>query len=167
MTAIITPSTPRILPALDERNRPFWTGGRDGKLMILRDQRTGRWVHPPERVAPEAVQGSPLGAASGRDSSPGDSRPEAAPTGDRGFLAAEPVSGKGHVFTYTVNHHRYHPEVPVPYVIALIELDEQEGLRLPANVVNCAVEDVHIGLRVRVAFEDHGEVFVPVFEPDV
>lgn len=149
MTATITPSAPRILPALDERNRPFWTGGRDGKLLILRDRRTGRWVHPPERVPPEAV------------------RAPADPTDEGGYLAAEPVSGRGHVFTYTVNHHAYHPEVPVPYVIALVELDEQEGLRLPANIVNCAVEDVHIGLRVRVAFEAHGDVFVPVFEPDV
>ncbi|HEX7036860.1 MAG TPA: OB-fold domain-containing protein [Pseudomonadales bacterium] len=166
MTATITPSAPRILPVLDERNRPFWTGGRDGKLLILRDQRTGRWVHPPERVPPEAVmaQPRPVGAASGRESGASRSRPKAAPTG---YLVAEPVSGKGHVFTYTVNHHVYHPEVPVPYVIALVELDEQEGLRLPANIVNCAIEDVHIGLRVRVAFEAHGEVFVPVFEPDV
>jgi uncharacterized protein len=127
---------PRILPQLDDLNRPFWTGGREGKLMILRDRRTGRWVHPPER--------QPL---------------------DAYYLKAEPVSGQGSVFTFTVNHHRYHPEVPVPYVIALVELDEQPGLRLPANIVGCAVEDVHIGMRVRVDFEDHGEVFVPVFRP--
>lgn len=130
-------AAPRILPQLDERNRPFWTGGRNGVLLILRDRETGRWVHPPERVSPDA-----------------------------GFVA-EPVSGKGSVFTFTVNHHRYHPEVAVPYVIALVELDEQAGLRLPANIVHCAVEDVHIGLRVRVGFEEHGEVFVPVFEPAV
>ncbi len=128
---------PRILPQLDDLNRPFWTGGRDGKLMILRDRRTGRWVHPPERQALENEH-----------------------------LAAEPVSGRGSVFTFTVNHHRYHPEVPVPYVIALVELDEQPGLRLPANIVGCPVEDVHIGMRVRVDFEEHGEVFVPVFRPD-
>lgn len=127
---------PRILPQLDDLNRPFWTGGRDGKLMILRDRRSGRWVHPPER--------QPL---------------------DAGYLSAEAVSGQGSVFTFTVNHHRYHPEVPVPYVIALVELDEQPGLRLPANIIGCAVEDVHIGMRVRVDFEDHGEVFVPVFRP--
>ena len=139
MTDTATPAAPpRMLPELDDRNRAFWTGGRDGRLLILRDRETGRWVHPPERVAPEQLA----------------------------RLRAEPVSGKGTVFTFTVNHHAYHPEVPVPYVIALVELNEQEGLRLPANVVNCAVEDVRIGMRVRVAFEDFGEIFVPVFEPD-
>ena len=130
-------AAPRILPQLDDRNRPFWTGGLNGELLILRDRSTGWWVHPPERVSPQAE------------------------------LVPEPVSGKGSVFTFTVNHHRYHPDVPVPYVIALVELDEQPGLRLPVNIVNCAVEEVHIGMRVRVGFEDHGEVFVPVFEPDV
>jgi uncharacterized protein len=136
-TAAADATVPRILPRLDDRNRPFWTGGREGRLLILRERGGGRWVHPPERVAPEAAH-----------------------------LSAEPVSGRGSVFTFTVNHHRYHPDVPVPYVIALVELDEQPGLRLPANIVDCAVEDVHIGMRVQVAFEDHGEVFVPVFKPE-
>jgi hypothetical protein len=128
-----------MLPDLDERNRPFWTGGRDGRLLILRDRASGRWVHPPERVPPEQAR----------------------------QLTAEPVSGKGSVFTFTINHHRYHPDVPVPYVIALVELDEQAGLRLPANIVNCDVADVHIGMRVRVLFEQHGNIHVPVFEPDI
>ena len=43
---------------------------------------------------------------------------------------------------------------------------EQEGLRFTTNVVGCPPEDVHIGLPVRVQFEQHGEVFVPVFVPD-
>ncbi|MFW6093310.1 MAG: Zn-ribbon domain-containing OB-fold protein [Pseudomonadota bacterium] len=137
MSHVIEPAAPRVLPELDERTRPFWTGGRDGRLLILKDRNTGRWIHPPERV-PEGADG----------------------------LVAEPVSGKGAVFTFTVNHQPYHPDVPVPYVIALVELDEQAGLRLPANIVNCDIDAVHIGMRVRVLFEGHGEVYVPVFEPD-
>ena len=43
---------------------------------------------------------------------------------------------------------------------------EQEGLRFTTNVVGCPPEDVHIGLPVRVQFEQHGEVFAPVFVPD-
>jgi len=65
-----------------------------------------------------------------------------------------------------VNHQAYRPEVPVPYVIAIVELNEQQHLRLPTNIVNCPIEDVHIGMRVRVLFEQHGEIFVPLFEPD-
>jgi len=35
------------------------------------------------------------------------------------------VSGQGSVFTYTVNHHAFNPELPTPYVIALVELDDR------------------------------------------
>lgn len=54
----------------------------------------------------------------------------------------------------------------VPYVIGMVELPEQVGLRLTTNVVNCAAEDLYIGMPLRVTFEQQGEHFVPLFEPD-
>ncbi|WP_239476753.1 Zn-ribbon domain-containing OB-fold protein [Nocardia arizonensis] len=59
------------------------------------------------------------------------------------------IPGTGTVFTFTVNHHPYRPEMPVPYVIALIELDEAPGLRVAANIVDCDPESVRIGMPVR------------------
>jgi len=51
-------------------------------------------------------------------------------------------------------------------VVAIVELDEQPGLRLTTNIVHCAPDDVKIGMRVRVLFEDLGEdVYLPLFEP--
>jgi uncharacterized OB-fold protein len=128
-------NAPRIIPPITPLNRHFWTGGRDGKLLILR-RRDGRFLHPPECVSPEDGELDPV-----------------------------PVSGNATVFAFTVNAHPYNPAVPVPYVIAIVELDEQRDLRLPTNIVNCAPERVRIGMRVRVLFERHGDVFVPVFEP--
>jgi uncharacterized OB-fold protein len=55
--------------------------------------------------------------------------------------------------------------VTTPYIIALVELEEQPHLRLTTNLVNCRAEDVDIGIPVRVVFEDHGDVFVPLWEP--
>jgi uncharacterized OB-fold protein len=129
---------PRALPPLDDVHRPFWTGGSDGRLLILRCEGCGRWVHPPVATCPACG----------------------------GALRAEPVSGRATVFTYTVNHHPFNPAVPVPYVVAIVELEEQAGLRVVTNLVHCDVEDLAIGMPVRVAFEAHGDVFVPVFEPD-
>ena len=126
---------PRILPPLTEVNRPYWTGGAQGSLLIERCGTCRRWQHPPTRTCGEC--GGPA--------------------------APEPVSGTGTVFTFTVNHQQYHPEVPPPYVIAVVELSEQEGLRLPTNLVACEPEALRIGATVRVRFEQHGEVFVPVF----
>ena len=128
---------PRILPPLDEVNRAFWTGGKDGELLILWCETCGRWVHPPAAGCPAGHEG----------------------------LEPRAVSGEGRVFTYTVNHHPFHPAVPPPYVVAIVELAEQADLRLIANIVGCPPEEVSIGMGVRVAFEEHGEAFVPIFEP--
>jgi uncharacterized OB-fold protein len=76
-----------------------------------------------------------------------------------------PVSGRGTVFTFTVNHQPFHPDVPPPYAIAIVELVEQADLRLPANLVGCDPETVVIGLPVTVAFEQQGEHWAPVFTP--
>ena len=134
---IVEASTPRVLPPLTDVDRSFWTGGRDGRLSIQRCGSCRRWVHPP-------IEGCP---ACG------------------GALAFEPVSGHGTLFTFTVNLQQFHPDVPPPYVIAIVELDEQADLRLPTNVVNCDPESLWCGMPVRVLFERNGDVFLPVFEP--
>ena len=81
------------------------------------------------------------------------------------MLEPRPVSGRGTIFTFTVNSHTFHPEVPAPYVVALVELEEQSDLRLPTNIVNCQHDDVHIGASVRVVFQEcTGGITVPFFE---
>jgi uncharacterized OB-fold protein len=77
------------------------------------------------------------------------------------------VSGKGRVATYTINHKQWVPDLPVPYVLALVELAEQSDVRLPTNIVNCAPESVYIGMPVRVLFEQAEDLWIPLFEPDI
>lgn len=77
-----------------------------------------------------------------------------------------PASGRGEVHTYTVFHHAYDPRFAdrVPYVIAVVLLDE--GPFFHADVVGCAPEDVHVGLRVEAEFETVGDgIGVPHFRP--
>jgi len=127
----------RVQPALDDENRFFWTSGRDGRLRFLRCQACGHYLHPPVPRCP---------ACGARD------------------VAPEPVSGRAEVFSYTVNHQPWDGGTE-PYVIALVAFPEQDGLRLTTNVVGCPPEGVHIGMPVRVTFEQHGEVWFPLFEP--
>ena len=131
----------RVLPTLDEHNRAFWTGGGGNRLLILRCVRCELWVSPPAADCPECG----------------------------GELNPRPVSGRGTVFTHTVNYQPFNPAVPVPYVVAIIELDEQPGLRIAANIVDCEPDSVRVGLPVEVRFERqdvYGEIaFVPVFAP--
>jgi uncharacterized protein len=81
-----------------------------------------------------------------------------------GPLAARPVSGQGTVFTYTVNYHAFNPEIPTPYVIALVELAEQDGLRVAANIVDCEPDSVTVGMRVE-ALPEPGPGGAPRFAP--
>ena len=80
-------------------------------------------------------------------------------------MTFQPVSGKGTLFTFTENFQQFHPDVPPPYVVAVVQLDEQHDLRLPTNIVGGDPASLRCGMPLRVAFERHGEVFVPVFEP--
>lgn len=126
-----------MLPQLTDHNRPYWTGGSSGSLMIPRCDDCGRWVDPVFDQC-QTCEGS---------------------------VHHEPVSGRGSVFSFTVNRHEYHPNVPPPTVIAIVQLDEQDDLRIVTNVVGCDPSAVRCGLAVQVDFEQHGEVYYPVFTP--
>ncbi|MGE2719597.1 Zn-ribbon domain-containing OB-fold protein [Mycolicibacterium celeriflavum] len=133
----VSSQAPRILPPIDDTSRPYWTGGAEGRLLIAHCASCGRFFHPPRPACPGC-----------------DAAPE--------FVA---VSGRGTVFTYTVCHQQFNPNVPTPFVVALIELCEQTGLRLTANVVDCDPEAVYSGMPVEVRFEQQDDAWVPVFAP--
>ena len=126
---------------MTEETEHYWQGGAAGELRFLRCPDCAVYIHPPSPLCPECL-------------------------GKKSVPAA--VSGKGVVHTFTVNHQPWVPGFDPPYVVAIIELDEQPGLRVTTNIVNCAIEDVEIGLGVRVLFEplDDDGVFLPLFEPD-
>ncbi|EUA26659.1 hypothetical protein I548_4762 [Mycobacterium intracellulare] len=66
---------------------------------------------------------------------------------------------------YTVNAHPWLPGFEPPYVIAVVALDECAEVRLTTNIVGCSPEDVHVGQRVSVRFENVDDVWIPLFEP--
>lgn len=124
------------VPQITDDNGPFWTGGRDGMLLIMRCRDCGYYVHPPSPRCPKCL-------------------------GDRVDPTA--VSGRGTVYTYTINRRQWVPGLEVPFVLAVIALDEQQDLRLVSNVVGCPADEVVIGMPVEVEFIERGQAFVPVF----
>ena len=128
----------RVLPRVTDLNRHFWTGGAQGKLLFLRCRPCGTYVHPPAPVCPACLS---------RD------------------VAPAAVSGRARVATFTLNHQPWVPAPDHPYAIAIVEIEEQPGLRLMTNVVNCPAESVRIGMPVRVVFEPYDDVWIPLFEP--
>jgi uncharacterized OB-fold protein len=128
----------RMLPKVTPRNAHFWQGGERGELCFLRCRPCGFYLHPPQPICPECLS---------KD------------------LAPSAVSGLATVLTFTLNHHPWVPAPDHPYAIAIVEIDEQPGVRLMTNIVGCKAEDVRVGMRVRVVFEHRDDVWLPLFEP--
>ncbi len=129
----------RILPKVTPQNEHFWKGGAEGELRFLRCQDCKYYIHPPSPLCPECL---------GKN------------------LTVEAVSGRAHVLTYTINHHPWVPGVPLPYAIAIVEIVEQQGLRLMTNIVDCPLDEIEIGMPVRVRFEQYDDVYLPLFAPE-
>ena len=128
----------RPLPELTPASEWFWTSGADGHLRIQSCTECATLVHPPVPICPSCRSRS-----------------------------SEPVivSGRATVVGVTVNHHRWHPDLEPPYVVAVVALAESDDVRLTTNVVGCAPDEVHIGQEVVVRFEPHDDVWLPLFEP--
>ena len=126
------------IPQINDENRAFWTGGAEGELRIARCAGCGYYLHPPTPRCPKCWSED---------------------------VAPSAVSGRGRVYSYTINRRAWVPDLEVPFVLAAIELDEQPGLRLITTLVDCAPEDVEIGMHAEVTFVARGEAFVPLFRP--
>ena len=72
-------------------------------------------------------------------------------------FAFKPVSGRGTVFSFVTFHRVHHPAFAseVPYVVALVELEE--GPRLVSNIVGIPVDKVKCEMPVKVVFDDVAE----------
>jgi len=127
-----------VLPAVGPDNEHFWRGGAEGELRFLRCDDCGYWIHPPQPICPAC-----LGRSVG---------PQAA-------------SGRATVHTFTVNWQPWYPDLDPPYVVAIVDLPEQEGLRLTTNIVGCEPDDVFVGMNLEVVFEDWEGVWLPFFRP--
>lgn len=132
-----TSAPPRPLPAITEMNQHFWCGGADGQLHILQCGACKTWIHPFAARCPSCRSAD---------------------------IAPQPVSGRGTVAGFSVNYQPWIPGVDVPYVVAIVELDEQSNIRLMTNMPRTPIDQVRIGLPVRVFFEQQDNVFVPLFE---
>jgi uncharacterized OB-fold protein len=128
----------RPQPELTDATRDFWTAGADGELRILHCDRCDVFVHPPAPLCPTCL---------GRS------------------LRPRRMSGRGRIFSFTINHHPWRAGLEVPFAIALVELEEDPRVRLATNIVDCPLEALRIGMPVEVVFERSGEIHVPLFRP--
>ena len=137
-TAPAPPVPRRPLPQVWPWDRFFWTSGADGVLRFLRCRDCRTFVHPPRPVCPSCW-------------------------GDH--VEPEAVSGRATVAGFTINHHQWLPGFEPPYVIAIVQIEEDPSVRLTTNIVGCDPGDVRVDQPVHVVFEQHDDVWIPLFTP--
>lgn len=127
------------VPSPSPLTAPYWEAARDGRLLLRRCDACGAVSHPPR----------PLCVACWSDA-----------------VSWVTAKGSGRIVSATIVHQPPSPAyaAEVPYVLAIVDLEE--GPRMMANIVGCKPGDVRIGAKVRVTFEERGEVRIPQFELD-
>ena len=117
--------TTGIPPAVTDETAPFWEAARHGRLLVERCTACGADTFPARGMCR---------ACRGRDMAPVE------------------VTGRGVVYSFTVNHQRWLPDLEVPYAIVLVEFPDHPG------------ENIVIGAEVEVGFEPGpGGFAVPSF----
>ena len=122
-----SPATPtRLEPPVTETSRPFWEATRERRLVLQWCAECDAAVFYPRDNCPRCL---------------------------RDALEWRPASGHGVVYAFSVHHLAGNPFMGdrLPYAVALVELDE--GVRMMANIVGCAPDDVVVGMPVAVTWE--------------
>ncbi len=129
----------RPVPSPDSDSQVYWDATREHRLLLQRCTACSAYRFYPRSICPECWS---------RD------------------FTWEEVEGSGTIYSFTVVRRAPTPAFApaVPYVVALIDLDE--GPRMLSNILGIDVDDVRIDMRVRVAWEDIGDgLALPVFLP--
>ncbi len=82
-------------------------------------------------------------------------------------VAPAPVSGRGTVYlAILLRQGREEEGVTYPYPVALIELEDQPGLRYTSTVIDAAWEDIKPGTPVKLDWTERNRAPFPVFRID-
>jgi len=115
-----------IPPAMTEETEPFWSAAAEGRLVVEACETCGAESFPPRGMCR---------SCHGR------------------AMRFQEVRGRGRVYSYTVNHQRWLPDLEVPYVIVLVEFPEHPGVRIMGRLRGAEPDDVAIDMEVEVGFE--------------
>ncbi|RCG24856.1 hypothetical protein DTL70_11075 [Streptomyces diacarni] len=131
------PPARRPRPAVNRDNAFWFEAAREHRLVIQRCASCGALRHPPGPCCPEC---SSL------------------------WWDTVESGGRGHLYSYVVNHHPRHPAFTYPLLVAVVEL--AEGTRLIANLDGVAPEEVRVGMPLVLDWLDADpDLSLPVFRP--
>ena len=129
MTSFHVSQSPPV-PALDDdRTRFYWDAIAAGRIDLLRCNSCGHFVHYPKPVCNQCRSDD---------------------------LSPSTVSGTGTLYSYCEINQASHPYYAdkVPYMIGVIDLAEEPGVRLPTGLVDCTRDDLRCGMPMEVVFRE-------------
>ncbi|MGM4929583.1 Zn-ribbon domain-containing OB-fold protein [Tardiphaga sp. 619_E2_N8_5] len=126
----------KLMPEVDDLNRPFWEGCCQGVLRVQRARGSGGHVFPPSSVDPKTLNDD---------------------------LEWVDVSGKGVLWSWIVMHQRYFSafQDELPYVVAFVALDEGPMMM---STLTGPIDSLACGQRLTVEFHSiDAEISIPKF----
>jgi uncharacterized protein len=126
------------LPEVTDDTAAFWEGGADGVLRIHRCRVCDTWFHPPSPVCPECLS-TDVGPAA--------------------------TNGRATVQGFSINVQPWAPDMHVPYVVAVVSVDDAPGVQLTTRLVEVEPDAVRVGMPLEVEFVEVEEIFLPLFRP--
>ena len=129
------------MPSPTALTRHFWEGAAAHRLVFLRCEACGFWLHPPRPICRRCRSWDVAPAAAG---------------------------GRGSLYTYTVTETAFHPywADKLPYVVAVVTLEEQPDRRVITNVIDCREDELRVGLPLEVTYVEAAPgLTLPVFRP--
>jgi uncharacterized OB-fold protein len=124
------------LPRPTMLSRPFWDGCAAGRLLYQRCARCHIAVFNPAPLCPSCRSRE---------------------------LAWHESKGAGAIYSWTIAHRPMTPSYQAPYAPIIVDLDE--GYQMVSNLIDCSVDALTVGLRVRVVFHAVGAMTLPYFRP--
>lgn len=132
-----------LLPAIraaggDPADLPFWEACRDGRFLLHRCAICDRAYWPASRCVEH-----------------GDTA-----------MAWVPASGQGTLYTYTIMHHAYTPDMhgQTPYLVGVVKLDE--GPFFHSKIVDCPPDQAAVEMKLEAVMTPHASgLTLPMFRP--
>jgi uncharacterized OB-fold protein len=125
------------LPRPTVMSQAYWDGCAAGRLMFQRCTQCGRAIFNPAPICRWCTSSA---------------------------LQWETSKGAGSVYSWSVVWRPQTPAFEVPYVPAIIDVDE--GYQMIANVIGCEPTDIFARMRVAVEFHPiGGNIWLPYFRP--
>lgn len=128
-------------PRASQDTADWWGAVQDGRLTVERCSDCGATRHPPAPICHAC----------------------------RSFARElADLPGTGTVWTFTRVHQAFVPSLAeeLPYVPAVVALDESGGCRMVSNIVGCDPDEVEIGMPVELVWDELGDdLTLPRFRP--